>query len=277
MVTIGIAFCLAFAGSALAGFALAQRGVDKKLQEQGARLAKAELDAVQPAGRSKVHLGYIAGPSGSGKSTFEAWWSWPTATAGQLRTIIATRCEKLGREIPLVTELTDDGDIQHKLRYWDSAGESPGTAMNAVMMGTAQAGEGERAVAIWILNLADVTANHRYFTRETVDLLWGNHAARRQFRKFVVVLNKEDVVRELMDGYAVDRLIEAECTYVRDLLMRVLGGGCEIEFTCASALNGQGMREAWGAVLRALDLGHLYDSPAGGPTGGPSAGAGVAA
>ncbi len=256
-----IALSLVIIAAIVGAYTLGLRTFGHELKAQEVIAEKERQRATRQQPLIKTHFTYIAGPSRSGKSTLETGLSSPIATASQLGAMLSTRREKLSREILLGLERTEDGETLHTLKNWDSAGESPATVMNALLKGAEQSSDGERAVAIWVLSLADIEANHQYFTRGLVDVLWGNDRARKLFKRFVVILNKEDVVRERMSAVAADKLVEAEQQYVRKVIAEALGGGYEIEFARGSALTGLGMREAWGAVIRALELAHLYETP----------------
>jgi len=147
----------------------------------------------------------------------------------------------------------------HVVRQWTTAGESPSTFLNALLRAASSVGPGERGVAVLVVNLDDLAANRRYFTREVVDALFANELARSCFTHFVVLLNKEDRLRERVPADQIESVVAAEAARVIELLERALGGGYSAEIVRGSALTGHGMRQLWGAILRGLGLTHLFE------------------
>lgn len=212
----------------------------------------------------RCHTVLLDGVSHGGKTTFMARLACPTADAQQLLNVATTRRQALTQEIPLCWERTDDGGtppVLHALRFFDVSGEKPSTVINAIRELTQRANDEERVVALWVWDLSSLPANRSRMTREVVNALYDNEEARALIKKIVVFFNKVDFLLATMDPQTVEKLVSREEAYIRDVLDKALGSGYELQFQVGSAMDGRGMLEVFGSLLRSLELGKNYQAP----------------
>ena len=246
----------------LIGFLLGLSRFDGRLKNQVNRLNKQLAEEAAERARAPTicrHTVLLDGVSHGGKTTFLARLACPTADEAQLANIALTRRQQLTKEIPLCWERTaSDGHppILHALQFFDVAGEQPATVINAMLDLAAKTSEDQRIVALWVWDLANLSGSHARMTREVINMAYGSDVARSLIRKIVIFFNKIDT----LDPAAAKETIEQEKKHIRDVVDRALGAGYEIHFHAGSATDGRGMFEAYGALLRALELGKNYHS-----------------
>lgn len=247
------------------------RRFDKDLSSA---VATAEAKAREAADRQAapnlvVHTIVLDGVSESGKTTFMLRIAFPCAEQAQLINLDATAQEYLSRPLPLCFNWrggtpppptllrTEAPEGVHALRFYDVSGERRRTHANAINTLAANGPRNGNVTALWVWDMTNESANKAHFDKDSVDYAYGSENA-QLIKHIVVFLNKVDVLRESKSAAEVAELIAAEERYIHDVIAMCFDKGMPVTIKHGSSLRGEGMFEAYGALLTSLGLGEHF-------------------
>jgi hypothetical protein len=237
-----------------------QDRLQTELKQRDEMVARAAAAQAKPP-EVRCHTVLLDGVSQSGKTTFMARLACPTMGEEQLKKIVKTRRQALTHEVPLCWERGADdvsSPVLHALRFFDVAGEHPDNVINAIDELADDHGKDDqrRVVALWVWDLNDRPANRDRINQQLLKALYRNNKAMGLVKNIVVFLNKADKVAEKGDA-SLETIVAEDEGYIRNVLDQV-GSGHKVEFHHGSALNGRGLHDAFGSIVRFLELGQHY-------------------
>jgi hypothetical protein len=169
------------------------------------------------------------------------------ATVRHYRTPIFPLCWEQSAE--------DHQPILHALRFIDVAGEKPSTFVNAINDQAVDAVD-ERVLVliVWNLERTNLAKNLEAFNRHRLDATYGTDNARRLIKHVIVFFNKVDLF-ERQGG--TQHQLDEEKRLITDLFARYLVG-YSLSFYSGSAIDGRGVLDVYGEILRVLGLGKNF-------------------
>jgi len=238
----------------LIGLRQFQRGMEQVIAHQHVRLN--EFSRMRPS-EPRTHSVLLDGISEAGKTTFITRLACPVANADLLNNIVATVRHYRTPIFPLCWEQSPEEHqpILHALRFIDVAGEKPSTFVNAINEQAADAlDERVLVLIVWNLERNNLAKNVEAFNQHRLDATYGTDNARRLIKHVIVFFNKVDLF-ERQGG--TPQQLEQEKMYIADLFARYLVG-YSLSFYAGSAIDGRGVLDVYGEILRVLGLGKNF-------------------
>jgi hypothetical protein len=210
----------------------------------------------------RSHTVLLDGVSESGKTTFMARLACPTMTADDLKKVPKTMRQDLSHEVPLCWERVGEegAPVLHAMRFFDVAGEGPETVANAIdhLADELSSPDDQRhVVAVWVWDMSNRPGNRDRMSVQVLRTLYRRDRARALVKRVVVFLNKLDLIDGVNGrGDHAQQLAEEE-KYIRGVLDQI-GAGHEIQFHAGSALDGRGLQDAFGSIVKFFELEEHY-------------------
>lgn len=215
-----------------------------------------ELARMRPS-EPRTHSVLLDGISEAGKTTFITRLACPVADANLLNNIVATVRHYPTPIFPLCWEQSPEEHqpVLHALRFIDVAGEKPSTFVNAINdQARETADERVLVLVVWNLEETNLAKNVEAFNRHRLDATYGTDNARRLIKHVIVFFNKVDLFEK--QGGSPQRL-EEEKKYITELFAKYLVG-YSLSFYSGSAIDGRGVLDVYGEILRVLGLGKNF-------------------
>lgn len=214
------------------------------------------------------HSVLLDGISGAGKSTLIERLTNPGATTAELASVPATPVARRIEPVPLCWELVGERRVLHTLEFYDMGGESPGQVVNNIReFGRRRADEeaAGQAVALVLwdavaeLNPDPTFSNSAQLNGPRLNAIYDHDDALRAISSFVFFLNKIDMLQARLEedgrGHRYAAFIEEQRHKLRDEVYRKsLSKYPEPELAVGSALDGRGVHDCLGAIMRQLGL-----------------------
>ena len=207
----------------------------------------------------KKHIVLMDGISASGKSTFIARIMSPVSSKKELNNMVATVSEYRTTELPICWEDTSlvERSIVHSIQFFDIAGEKAGTVINALNKiddsnKKLSTGIDTVLLIIWDISNENFEENSKQLNPTRLEATYGNDIAKEIIKKIVVFFNKVDTVETSILS---NRIKEQK--HKLDKEFKSLFGENfdeKVEYRAGSALNGQGIHDCIGAILKHFDL-----------------------
>ena len=232
------------------GAKLLAQGQAQRIADLESQVASAE----KRVPREKVHQVLMDGMSASGKSTLITRIVSPTLPAEKLADIVATGRAYSTRPLPVCWTQEKGEVILHNLQFWDIAGEMGSSFLNALhTIGGDGSTPTRTAVLLIVWDISDdnLGKNSIHLNPTRIEMAYGNLKAKEIISSVVVFFNKADTVdpRQLPDR------IEAEIRDIRALFQSKFAGGYgTLKFFHGAALDGRGIHDCLGEILRTLGL-----------------------
>lgn len=198
--------------------------------------------------RRTNHTVVLDGASGSGKTTLRLRLSYPCSERAQLERLAATSDAALHRPLPLCF---DPPTRLHVLQFGDVPGEKS-EGVDSVI----RAAEGT-VIAVWVWDLSRTDAeNQEVMNVARLRAVYQTHNGKR-VERVIVFLNKMDQLA--LDEHKLRQIADTE-ELIKRMALEVFGEKMAVVVHRGSALDGTGVFDAYGSMLRALGLEEHFKS-----------------
>lgn len=198
--------------------------------------------------RRTTHTALLDGASNSGKTTLRLRLSFPCTDRAKLAQIAATSEAKIYRPQPLYFEAPDR---LYELQFADVGGERP-QGIDAVLRQVET-----RVVAVWLWDLSRTDAeNQEALNVARLKATYGSEVGRK-VKQVLVFLNKTDTLT--LDEHKLAQIAQTE-DVIRAMARSVFDQDFPVSFHRGSALDGTGVLDLYGAMLRAFGLGNYFEA-----------------
>jgi hypothetical protein len=198
--------------------------------------------------RRTNHTVVLDGASGSGKTTLRLRLSYPCSERSQLERLAATSDAALHRPLPLCF---DPPTRLHVLQFGDVPGEKSEGVDRVI-----RAAEGI-VIAVWVWDLSRTDAeNQEVMNVARLRAVYQTQNGKR-VERVIVFLNKTDQLT--LDAHNQAQIDDTEAL-IRRMAVEVFGSQMAVTFHRGSALDGTGVFDAYGSMLRALGLEEHFKS-----------------
>lgn len=244
-----------------------ERDVARRLRDD---LAKLGQDMVH----IRRHTVLLDGISGAGKTTLLERLTNPAATSAHLAKVAATATAQLTEPVPLCWEVVDGRRVLHTLEFYDVGGENPGQVVDNITEFLERQrdpeAEGQAIVLVIWNSEAELNTDPSLWNTEALNpsrlaATYATRSAKTAISSFVFFMNKVDRVRERLRAEQREHEFDAFLEHQRQRLeaevwRKALSHYAAPELAVGSAVDGSGVHDCLGAILRKLGLNHIYSS-----------------
>jgi hypothetical protein len=239
-------------------------GLQERIGELNGKLRTMSKARVQ----MRRHSVLMDGISGAGKSTLIERLTNPGATTAELNMIEATPVARQLEPVPLCWEINEGQRILHTLEFYDMGGEMPGHVIDNIRRFMRRRADEEAAgqaiaLVVWDsmaeLNLDPKRSNVAELNGPRLNAIYCNEDAFQAISSFVFFLNKVDSVQARLEaegrGDEYEDFIHKQRRRLREeIFQRSLPMYPDPELAVGSALDGRGVHDCLGAIIRKLGL-----------------------